>query len=61
MRHLSSAAGIQEALTKAAVGEQDKTYELQTIVVFDRGESLYRLGMVQDLAQMGCMAWPKVP
>jgi hypothetical protein len=31
---------------KAAVGEQDKTYELQTVVVFDCGEALYRLGMV---------------
>jgi hypothetical protein len=38
----------------AAVGKQDKTYERQTLVVFDRGESLYRLGRVQDLAQMGC-------
>ena len=45
---------------KAAIGEQDKTYELQTVMVFDRGEAFYRLGMVQNLAQMACMAWPKV-
>ena len=42
---------------KRPLATSDKTYELQTgLLTVDK----LSIGMGQDLAQMGCVGWPKV-